>query len=362
MRLANHVPSTLKKHLAIRTSFACSLRSQWLPRAAIPLSRHRHYFSNQASPERIAILGGGVTGLASAYFISQEFPNAKIIIFEAGKETGGWVKSRRLDVPGSDKNVLFELGPRTLRNATPTAFLVQELGLIDEVVYTKKDEVGAKNRYLYYPDALVRLPSGPPSLGELWTLAQTGILSGFFGILKEPWRPKRPNDLEDETIGSFLSRRVDKRIANNLMSAVIHGIYAGDIWQLSARRLMTQAWELEGKYGSALGGFMALQQESPAPGLVSRIHPTELEQTDAINREIDLDVDFAKNLADAAMYSFEDGLQTLVLRLKNAVETKGNVVVKTESPIQSFTPLRDGEQLGVQVVSGVRCNPTTHTL
>jgi oxygen-dependent protoporphyrinogen oxidase len=68
------------------------------------------------------VLGGGVAGLSSAYFVSKEFPNSKITIFEAGNETGGWIKSKRVDVPGGD--IIFEAGPRTLRNATPTALLV----------------------------------------------------------------------------------------------------------------------------------------------------------------------------------------------------------------------------------------------
>jgi len=68
------------------------------------------------------VLGGGVAGLSSAYFVSKEFPNSKITLFEAGKETGGWIKSKRAQVEGGD--VVFELGPRTLRNATCTALLV----------------------------------------------------------------------------------------------------------------------------------------------------------------------------------------------------------------------------------------------
>jgi oxygen-dependent protoporphyrinogen oxidase len=68
------------------------------------------------------VFGGGIAGLSSAYFISKQFPKTKITIFESGSETGGWIRSKRVKVPGGD--VLFESGPRTLRNATPTALLV----------------------------------------------------------------------------------------------------------------------------------------------------------------------------------------------------------------------------------------------
>jgi oxygen-dependent protoporphyrinogen oxidase len=65
--------------------------------------------------------------LTSAHFIAKEFPQSKVVVFEAGKDKGGWIKSRRVDVvdaEGKKGNVLFELGPRTLRNATVTAGLV----------------------------------------------------------------------------------------------------------------------------------------------------------------------------------------------------------------------------------------------
>lgn len=68
------------------------------------------------------MLGGGISGLSSAYFISKEFPKSKITVFEQQKELGGWIKSSKVQVPGGD--VTFESGPRTLRKATPTAALV----------------------------------------------------------------------------------------------------------------------------------------------------------------------------------------------------------------------------------------------
>jgi oxygen-dependent protoporphyrinogen oxidase len=346
MRLKSHVSSTLKTVAVVYPRSL--LRPQWHHRA-LPPSLCRYNSSTATYPERIAILGGGIAGLSSAYFISKEFPKSRITIFESGKETGGWIKSRRVDVP--DGNVLFELGPRTLRNATPTASLIQELGLIDEITYTKRSEPGAKNRFIYYPDRLNRLPSEQPGLGELFALWQSGILGGAFSMIKEPMMPTRPSIMTDETVGSFLSRRVDKRIADNIVSAVFHGIYAGDIWQLSAKTLLGLAWQLEGKHGSVLGGFFRMQTDDPRPDLML-VHPIDLEMIRAMNEEIDLDLQFAKDLKDASMFTFKDGLQSLVKALQNAVETKGNVVVKTETPIQSFTPLQDG-QLGVEVVSGV---------
>lgn len=82
----------------------------------------RRASSSAAHPERIAVLGGGIAGLSSAYFAAKEFPNSKITVYEGGNETGGWIRTKRVQVPGGE--VKFESGPRTLRNATVTAHLV----------------------------------------------------------------------------------------------------------------------------------------------------------------------------------------------------------------------------------------------
>jgi oxygen-dependent protoporphyrinogen oxidase len=61
----------------------------------------------------VGILGGGITGLASAYYLNRQHPNAKITLYEAKDRVGGWLEAKRVPVEGG--NVLFEAGPRTLR-------------------------------------------------------------------------------------------------------------------------------------------------------------------------------------------------------------------------------------------------------
>lgn len=74
-------------------------------------------YTPRASPnphaQNIAILGGGITGLATAYNLANEIPNAKITIYEAQDRLGGWIESEHVEVDGG--KVLFEWGPRTLR-------------------------------------------------------------------------------------------------------------------------------------------------------------------------------------------------------------------------------------------------------
>jgi oxygen-dependent protoporphyrinogen oxidase len=184
------------------------------------------------------------------------------------------------------------------------------------------------------------------------------------GLLTEPMVPKRADTLSDETIGSFLSRRVDSRIANNIVSAVFHGIYAGDIWQLSAKTLLSLAWQLEGRYGSALGGFFKMQSEEPRPGNFMLAHPYDVDTARALNEEIDLDVGFARDLRDASTFTFKGGLQQLVDALKERVVKTGNVDVQVESPVLSSKMVGKGSSQ-IAVTTGVRFlqppNPPIHS-
>jgi len=69
-------------------------------------------------PTSIAILGGGITGLSSAFHLSRRYPSSKITLIEKSNRLGGWIQSKRVKiaVPGGDVgNVVLEMGPRTLR-------------------------------------------------------------------------------------------------------------------------------------------------------------------------------------------------------------------------------------------------------
>lgn len=81
----------------------------------------------------IAVLGGGVSGLATAFNLTNDIPNANITVFEKKENLGGWISSEQVAV--DDGTVLFEWGPRTLRpdlagNGLATLQLVRYLHYI----------------------------------------------------------------------------------------------------------------------------------------------------------------------------------------------------------------------------------------
>lgn len=180
-------------------------------------------------------------------------------------------------------------------------------------------------------------------------------MAGAFGMVREPLIHKRPDSLTDETVGSFIARRVDPRIADNLVSAVFHGIYAGDIFQLSAKTLLSAAWQLEGRYGSALAGYFTMNRQYRENGGTAQVvlaHPYDVDAAQAMNDELEIDADLVQDMHAASTFTFKGGLQQLIRTLQTAVERTGNVDVKVNSPVQSTTALT-GDQRGVAVTTGV---------
>lgn len=71
-------------------------------------------------PSSVAVLGGGLTGVTSAYYLSRLLPRStRIVLYEKEDRLGGWVQSKKRDTgdgKGKGKGeIVFEQGPRTVR-------------------------------------------------------------------------------------------------------------------------------------------------------------------------------------------------------------------------------------------------------
>ncbi|KAL4955372.1 hypothetical protein BDW69DRAFT_121246 [Aspergillus filifer] len=199
-------------------------------------------------PFDVAIIGGGVTGLTAAYRLSRDPYCTKVTLYEKSNRLGGWIDSEKIKVDGGD--IVFEYGPRTLRVSEPASYalldLIIDLELENEMLLTSKDSPAAQNRYIYYPDHLVRVPSpqkGAAPLRQIVDLIRTLYREPLFrpllwSILAEPWKRPPENVPHDESVMEFVSRCFGPKVADNLASSVFHGIYAGNIDELSAGVLL----------------------------------------------------------------------------------------------------------------------------
>lgn len=125
--------SSAVTHWTARTSNASSITPhlRWILYGThIAYGRTRRRFTTSPvvlaerkaqQPDGIAVLGGGITGLTTAYLLADTFPNRHITLIESKDTLGGWVCSKEVDVGNGE--ILFEQGPRSLRPAPPNGTL-----------------------------------------------------------------------------------------------------------------------------------------------------------------------------------------------------------------------------------------------
>jgi hypothetical protein len=117
----------------------------------VPLSASRRRYSTQSnsnSNRDIAVVGGGLTGLTTAYYLAKQLPStAKITLYEGSDRLGGWIRTDRVpvDVDGVKGTVSFERGPRTLSSNHLSTWRFDDLVLYDLVRGNHRMDDGESN-------------------------------------------------------------------------------------------------------------------------------------------------------------------------------------------------------------------------
>ncbi|KAJ6459740.1 hypothetical protein C8R47DRAFT_1161833 [Mycena vitilis] len=278
------------------------------------------------APRHIAILGGGLTGLSSAFHLSKRFPTSTISIMDKQKRLGGWATcTERVQLPGGRGSVVLEGGPRTLRPAANSVLeLIHLLGLSDSVITTSKSSPAAKNRFLHVPGTpgIYKIPG--PSISFLWSELRYFIQPGVTFDFVRGWN--RPEGILDESFESFLTRRGHPTTARVLGSAMTHGIYAADSRLLSVRAAFPKLWELEeqGK-GRILWGILTRSKSE---------RQADKEKEDAERKRYKLG-DVPKLMDDVSVYSFRDGMGTLSDALVRSISKNPNIRILPDTEVHS---------------------------
>ncbi|KAL9623665.1 MAG: hypothetical protein Q9160_002121 [Pyrenula sp. 1 TL-2023] len=299
----------------------------------------------------IAIIGGGVTGLTAAFHLSKQLPSAKVTVFEKSKTLGGWLRSELIEVDGG--HVVFENGPRTLRNdfwgARYTKDLISQLDLAADLVRVSKNSAAARNRFIYYPDHLVRLPGRLPDASlSMNILANAALIwreplfdkliSGLWHNVWDWEEYERSEDVRDESVGAFLARNFNQNITNNLVSAGFHGIYAGDIDRLSARSLLPLFWKLERRceglnhQRGILSGLIQLQTNGQSMIDYNDATLRAFTANDVSHKPRE---ELESTLSGTSVFTFRKGLGHLAESLVSRLELSNNVTLNTSSQIDT---------------------------
>lgn len=201
---------------------------------------------------RVAVIGGGVAGLASAYLLHQQHPEWDIVVLEKDAEPGGKVRSSH------EHGYTLDWGPNGfLTNVTETLELSRMLGLESALIPAAES---AKKRYLFKNGGLREVPTSPPKLLSSELLSARAKLR----LLAEPLIPAKRAE-EEESVFSFVARRFGYGAARALAGPFVLGITAGDAQKLSLDALFPRLRELEQRYGSLLQGMIRTRKSSQTP-------------------------------------------------------------------------------------------------
>ena len=226
----------------------------------------------------VIVVGGGISGLAAAFGAQQR--GASVEVLDAGARAGGVIGTVHRD------GALYEVGPNSALDTTPLINeLLDALGIRGE---RADASAVAATRFIVRDGKPIALPMSPGAL--LTTPAFT--LGAKLRLLREPFIPPAPPDVE-ESIATFVRRRLGAEFLDYAIDPFVSGVYAGDPEQISVAAAFPRLHALEQKYGSLIKGQIK--------GARERRQSTEK----------------AKNAAGS--FSFRHGMQTLTDALAGAV-------------------------------------------
>jgi protoporphyrinogen/coproporphyrinogen III oxidase len=211
---------------------------------------------------RIAIIGGGIAGMAAAYELEKARAAGAPVdytLYEARPRLGGSLASEVVN------GAVLERGPDSFLTEKPAAAeLCRELGLGAELIPSndanRKTYIVVRNRLVPLPDGLMFLvPTKlvPTALTGLFSF-RTKIRMGL--ELLHPLRPAGG----DESVAALVERHFGQEAVDRLADPLLSGIYGGDAAQLSAQTVLPRLVDMETKYGSLTRGMLAAHKKMRA--------------------------------------------------------------------------------------------------
>ncbi len=206
---------------------------------------------------RVAIVGGGISGLSCAYYLAKA--GISPVLIESRPRLGGVIQTEHA------AGCVIEAGPDSFLSVKPAATdLIRELGMAEEVIgsndYLRKTYVWKKGRLLALPDGLMMMV---PT--RILPMVMTPLLSWPTKIrmgLELLHSPRRRE--EDQSVAEFVEAHYGAEAVDYLAEPLLAGIYGGSPRELSVRSVLPRFVEMEAKYGSLARGVLAERRAAAA--------------------------------------------------------------------------------------------------
>jgi oxygen-dependent protoporphyrinogen oxidase len=213
--------------------------------------------------KRIAIVGGGISGLAAAFALEERRlagESLEYVIYEASSRFGGVLVTEQVD------GCVVEAGPDSFLTEKPwAADLCRRVGLEDQLIGSNDSD---RKTYIVLKGRLSPMPDG------LMFMVPTKIMPAFLSPLFSPatklrmvreWRysPRQSNG--DESVAALVERHYGADMVDRVADPMLAGVYGGEASQLSVRAVLPRFAEMEAKYGSLGRGMLAARKNADHP-------------------------------------------------------------------------------------------------
>jgi protoporphyrinogen/coproporphyrinogen III oxidase len=255
--------------------------------------------------KRIAIIGGGISGLSAAYYLSKAGHDCTLI--ESEKQLGGVMRTERLH------DCVIEAGPDSFLSQKPWALeLIRELGIEVQLIGSNDH---LRRTYVVRNGKLVPLPEGMQFLmpTKIAPILTTPLLSlGAKARMGLEYFRKPSATRADRSVADFVIDHYGREVNEYLAQPMVSGVYGGSPERLSINAVMPKIVELERRYGSVTRGVLASQSEaSEANG-----HPT------------------GSGAPQTVFVSLKNGMQQLVDTLLTRMQGEIRIVIGTAEKIE----------------------------
>lgn len=196
---------------------------------------------------RVAVIGGGIAGLAAAHRLHEIGSSLSITLFEAAERLGGALRTEQ------QAGYLLELGADNFITNVPWGVdLCRRLGLANQLLPTRESQ---RRAMVVHRRKLVPVPAGFHLLSptRMLPILRSPLLSwpGKLRVLAERFIP-RANGADDESLASFARRRLGREAFERLVQPLVAGIYTADAEKLSMQAALPRFVEMERQHGGLI--------------------------------------------------------------------------------------------------------------
>jgi protoporphyrinogen/coproporphyrinogen III oxidase len=211
--------------------------------------------------KRIAIIGGGTSGLSAAITLERaraQGAQIEYAIFEAAPRLGGVLLTERID------GCLVEAGPDSFLTEKSWGLdFVRSLGLGDQLIGSNDAD---RITYILVHGRLVPIPDGlmfmvPTKIAPIISTPLFSLRAKLRFAREYFQKPNSRNDTHDETVAELVLRHFGPEMVDRLADPLLAGVYGGAAADLSAAAVLPRFVDMEKRYGSLSRGMLQARKQ-----------------------------------------------------------------------------------------------------